>query len=136
LTVKEAWWDCVAAPVLAWQRDWRTEAGRAAGGEGGGGGMYGHEEEEDDGDNNGINDCSLSTSSSSISSSSSSSSSSSCIEEEAKRKLNAFLSKPSELAWDDLVRSLCYENKVLWYLHMVLTYQSHVTPIVIHHRYL
>ncbi len=30
----------------------------------------------------------------------------------------------------------CYENKVLWYLHTVLTYQSHVTPIVTHHRYL
>ena len=30
----------------------------------------------------------------------------------------------------------CYENKVLWYLHTVLTYQSHVTPIVTHHGYL
>jgi hypothetical protein len=30
----------------------------------------------------------------------------------------------------------CYKNKVLWYLHTVLTYQSHVTPIVTHHRYL
>ena len=30
----------------------------------------------------------------------------------------------------------CYENKLLWYLHTVLTYQSHVTPIVTHHGYL
>jgi hypothetical protein len=35
-----------------------------------------------------------------------------------------------------LLSSPCYENKVLWYLHTVLTYQSHVTPIVTHHGYL
>ncbi len=35
-----------------------------------------------------------------------------------------------------MVVSSCYKNKLLWYLHTVLTYQSHVTPIVTHHRYL
>jgi hypothetical protein len=36
----------------------------------------------------------------------------------------------------DRILEACYENKVLWYLHTVLTYQSHVTPIVTHHGYL
>jgi len=38
--------------------------------------------------------------------------------------------------WATTTIATCYENKVLWYLHTVLTYQSHVTPIVTHHRYL
>jgi hypothetical protein len=42
-----------------------------------------------------------------------------------------------EVDFDDVDNTpSCYEYKVLWYLHTVLTYQSHVTPIVTHHGYL
>ena len=93
-------WDREQTPILAWQRQFEEEGGL--------GGRYCSSIDEGcDDEDEGY--CSAASSQSSATHPSGTNNPND-IEEEAKRKLLAFLSKPDGMNWEDLVRSLASEK--------------------------
>lgn len=98
-------WDREQTPILAWQRQFEEEGGL--------GGRYcsSIDEGSDDEDEAYLQSHRASSAVSSQSSATNPSGTNpNDIEEEAKRKLLAFLSKPDGMNWEDLVRSLASEK--------------------------
>lgn len=98
-------WDREQTPILAWQRQFEEEGGL--------GGRYcsSIDEGSDDEDEAYLHSHRDSSAASSQSSATHPSGTNpNDIEEEAKRRLLAFLSKPDGMNWDDLVRSLASEK--------------------------